>query len=211
MDSQAACKQPMCPVGQNHRCTLSTRSHLWGSPDVLHLDVAHPQYVSWLHSQNRIHLSAYLSNCRFCFLEVLQGQVSKAKVYSDLLQLWILSRDNFYFCICSNSPEERREWGERPEWGKAEKEEEEEEEEKKNHFSDDYGHYDDMDDKRRVTLMVKADLQVSLLKTSPWHLTETTELSEQLSSVEVRQSDSDLSSPSQTNDWLCTLTELLAM
>ena len=202
MGSQAACKQPMCLVGQNHHCTLNTRSHLWGSPDVLHLDVAHPQDVSWLHNQNGIHLSVYLSNRRFCFLKMLQGQASKATVYSDL-QLWILSRDNFYFCFCINTLEERREWGERPEWGKAEKEEEEQ---KKNHLGDDYGHYDDMDDERRVTVIVKADLQKSLLKTSPWHLTETTELSEQLSSVEVRQSDSDLSSPSQANDWLCTLT-----
>ena len=144
------------------------------------------------------------------FLKMLESQASKATVYSDL-QLWILSRDNFCFCIRSNSLEERREWGERPEWWKAEKENEEEEEEKKNHFGDDYGHYDDTDDEKCVTVMVKADLQESLLKTSPWHLTETTELSEQLSSVEVRQSDSDLSSPSQANDWLCTLTELLAM
>ena len=142
---------------------------------------------------------------------MLESQASKATVYSDL-QLWILSRDNFCFCIRSNSLEERREWGERPEWGKAEKEEnEQEEEEKKKHLGDDYGHYDDTDDEKCVTVMVKADLQESLLKTSPWHLTETTELSEQLSSVEVRQSDSDFSSPSQANDWLCTLTELLAM
>ena len=46
-------------------------------------------------------------------------------------------------------------------------EEEEEEEEEKNHLGDDYGHYDDRDDERHVTMMVKADLQESILKTSP--------------------------------------------
>ena len=42
----------------------------------------------------------------------------------------------------------------------------------------------------------------------PWHLTKTEVLSEQLSRGEVGQSDSDVSFPPQSKDWLYTETEL---